>query len=795
MSAVEDAPKTNYRLRTELIGHTSDVRGVSCSPTGEIATSSRDSNVHLWNPNESSMPARTLSGHSHWVNAVLFLDSNRVATACADGSIRIWDSVSTSVLHDIAAHKQAACALASDGTRIISSSWDKSARLWDATSGMLLQTCTPHDAAVWASLPLPNGKIVTVAADKTVRLWPKGSGKSIVLATAHTDVVRGITPAPLGGFITVANDSALVYWKPTAGGEFSPVGGISNLHDGNFIYSVHGVEKDNKWTFVTSGEDNSVRVVKAIINGQNVDFECVQTIMHPGTVWDVEMCPNGELVTACSDGIARIFTTNPEVVANDDILAAFDKAVSSRKVSTKVIGGVDPSKLQTASDALSVPGTKDGQNKIVRSENGTPEVYMWSAAEQKWSKIGDVVDDPSGGVTPGTVLGKSYDFVFEVELGEAGPKKKLGFNRGENPFAAAQRFIDDNELNQDFLDQISTFITNQVPADAIGERSTGSDPFTGSGRYVPGGGPAAGSMRASDPLTGGNRYVPGGIKRPTTQSKPRHIPPNGGYVQFLTTKNVATIAKKLAELNETVRKELGVAGLIESEMDLFNTCLVPKLMKIANGQGGVVLEDTECALVEQIVQYPTEQVFASLDIARLLVGVPTGSAYFFGKNSGAILENVLEHARSAQAGHAVLIMACRFVCNMFGNRVVSSVARQNCSKVLNSCAPAAKSSNKRARETFAALLSNYSLLLLEGQAEHSENKVVVEAIIRAAEGEKEESVLYHLSVALGTLMSAKEETRLLGVQLGAAKLAADGASLSIRLQQTAEEMARLIVKT
>ncbi len=464
----DTGPASAYRLRVELVGHTSDVRGVTCSPAGQIATASRDKLVNIWDVSASSAPLRTLSGHGHWVNDVVYVDERRIASACADGSVRVWDSISGAILHDIAAHKQAACGLSTDGVRLISSSWDKSARVWDASSATPLQSCGPHDAAVWASLPLPSGQVVTVAADKSVRLWPRAGVKSVVLSSAHTDVVRGAAHAPLGGFVTVSNDSSLVYWKPTAGGEFTPMRGIPNLHDGSYIYSVASAERDGRWRFVTAGEDNAIRVVVAMQGTQNVEFKCVQTIMHPGTVWDVALCPNGDIVTACSDGVARVFTTDSSTVADDDVLAAYEKAVSERKVSTKIIGGVDVSKLSSANDALSVPGTKDGENKIVRNADGTPEVHMWSAAEQKWTKIGDVVDDPSGGVSAGTILGKSYDFVFDVELGEAGPKKKLGYNRGENPYAAAQRFIDDNEINQDFLDQIATFITQQVPIELWG---------------------------------------------------------------------------------------------------------------------------------------------------------------------------------------------------------------------------------------------------------------------------------------------------------------------------------------
>ena len=138
---------------------------------------------------------------------------------------------------------------------------------------------------------------------------------------------------------------------------------MTSLHDDNYIYCVDGMETSlGKWLCVTGGEDNAARISQAnYLDG--TDAVRSQTIMHPGTVWGVALCPNGDFVSACSDGVARVFTADPNSVAAQDVLATFEKTVSERQVSTKVIGGVDVGKLPTASDGLSVPGKKDGENK------------------------------------------------------------------------------------------------------------------------------------------------------------------------------------------------------------------------------------------------------------------------------------------------------------------------------------------------------------------------------------------------------------------------------------------------
>ena len=58
---------------------------------------------------------------------------------------------------------------------------------------------------------------------------------------------------------------------------------------------------------------------------------CVQSIEHPGCVWDVAFLPNGDLVTACSDGVARVWTREKKLFAPAEEMEAFVSNVSSRK--------------------------------------------------------------------------------------------------------------------------------------------------------------------------------------------------------------------------------------------------------------------------------------------------------------------------------------------------------------------------------------------------------------------------------------------------------------------------------
>lgn len=115
-------------------------------------------------------------------------------------------------------------------------------------------------------------------------------------------------------------------------------------------------------------------------------------------------------------------------------------------------------------------------------------------------------------VTSGKKLyeGKEYDYVFDVDISDNAPKIKLPYNRGEDPWMAAQKFIHKNELPQAYLDEVAKFImtnSDNAPVVETALNNSYQDPFTGEGRYIPG---SSGSLDTSggnvDPFTGASSY-------------------------------------------------------------------------------------------------------------------------------------------------------------------------------------------------------------------------------------------------------------------------------------------------
>jgi len=138
--------------------------------------------------------------------------------------------------------------------------------------------------------------------------------------------------------------------------------------------------------------------------------------------------------------------------------------------------------------------------------------------QKRWQKVGEVVgaagtEGSSRSANKKMYNGQEYDYVFDVDIQEGMPPLKLPFNVTDDPWMAAHKFLEENELSPMFLDQVANFITKNTEGVTLGQpQSNFSDPFTGGSRYVPGSSVPSSDPQLNafqDPFTGGSRYVPG----------------------------------------------------------------------------------------------------------------------------------------------------------------------------------------------------------------------------------------------------------------------------------------------
>jgi phospholipase A-2-activating protein len=327
----------------------------------------------------------------------------------------------------------------------------------------------------------------------------------------------------------------------------------------------------------------------------------------------------------------RVFSKDPARIASDEVLSAYETAVNTRKMEqTKELGGVKVNDLP-GPESLLQEGTEEGQTRLVRQPNGKILCYQWTKGN--WECVGDVMGAAGGTQeTSGKSLyeGQEYDFVFNVDIEDGKPAIKLPFNRSEDPWMAAQKFIYKHDLPQVYLEQVANFIIQNANLTTIPvQQSDYCDPFTGGGRYVPmtgessstsGNGNAApaaapavnvnfrerssGNQNSGivnvDPFTGGSSYSSG--KQEFIVNK--HIP----WTTFLTFDacDPSKVLIKLKEFNNQFP---------EGNLRVTND----QLESVINLISSKTPSDDAIKSFTQIMNWPNEKLFPVLDILRLAI--------------------------------------------------------------------------------------------------------------------------------------------------------------------------------
>ena len=301
-----------------------------------------------------------------------------------------------------------------------------------------------------------------------------------------------------------------------------------------------------------------------------------QVIRHASCVWSVTALPNGDLATSCQDGTLRIFTQATDRMAPAEEREAFAKEVATALEKTKK----GPSQEEVAKlpkwemNALQ-QGKSEGQVQVFQKD-GIAIAAQWSAASRTWIEVGQVMGTSEDS---GMIDGVKYDHVLPIEVDTTGggvAKMQIGYNNGENPFVAAQRFIDEHVLPQYHLAQIADYIQQRV------------------GHQAP-------TLGVDTTVT-----APAAVYQ--------HLPVRV-YKSFELGKAVS-MEKMQSKLVETGKLNETQLGDLQSLIETLGATSRYHATKITRG---------ELAVVRDMLQWPPAEAFPALDLARLTVLHPDAS--------------------------------------------------------------------------------------------------------------------------------------------------------------------------
>ena len=453
-------------------------------------------------------------------------------------------------------------------------------------------------------------------ADKLIRVFDV-RGKLLRTLYGNTEVIRALCKVPKshpsGAQLASASNDGIIRLWTLNGKEVGQLRG----HD-SFIYSLTSLPSGE---LVSSGEDRTVRVWQGTT--------CIQTITHPAiSVWCVAACAaNGDFVSGASDRKARIFTRAKNRHAGAEALKEFEESVKSSSIPQQQVGDINKENLPGPEFLQQKSGSKEGQVVMIREENGNVTAHQWSTQTKQWINVGSVVDAVGSSGRKRDYLGQDYDYVFDVDIKEGSPPLKLPYNLSQNPYEAATKFLQDNELPMGYLDQVANFIVTNTRGATIGQdqqpQETGPDPFGMESRYRPGDG-------ASAPQP-----------PPSAAKAPRRLPQKS-YLS-ITQANLKVIRKKIEDLNnELISSGQKDVSLNPSDIAALGT-LVEHLegdtLSEASKPGAAAAINNGLSVVIRIVTvWPSAQRLPGLDLLRLLAAQTTALAAYKARNGENLVD-------------------------------------------------------------------------------------------------------------------------------------------------------------
>ena len=490
-SPPSSASSDDYVLSAELKSHDYAVRDVAIADDSVLATLEEKGKAHIFN---LAAPAAQSSGQSppQWAEQHVLSHNVHLSMAFVLELIRPRSTSSSSL------YSPASAASHYPALTFMSGGGDKAARPFTA-NGSLLDPLEPHGGPVNSIATLSDGSVVTGAWDGILRVWAPTTGRCVAqvaghqhgvevcvlpgdrivsgsgnkaihivehgkvvhrIANAHGHSIRKLIAHPLG-FASAGNDGRVKVWTRD-GEELQCIDVHSD--SGDTAPHVYGLAL-NPLTdeLVTCGEQG----VKVWRGGQ-----CVQSLPHPGTVRAVKAFANGDIVTACADRIARIWTRSPARYASEAARHEYEEMSKLMAAAGGGMEALDDSTLPDESVIETRRGTKDGEVLVVNRAGTGGFAYQWSDEAQAWVEVGAVMGKKGGGGGGGgkqMLDGKEYDNITEVYISET-QSVRLGVNRDDDPLEVADRFCALYDLPADAKGQIVAHVRPMTDERLAAER-------------------------------------------------------------------------------------------------------------------------------------------------------------------------------------------------------------------------------------------------------------------------------------------------------------------------------------
>ncbi|KAF8704283.1 WD domain, G-beta repeat, partial [Rhizoctonia solani] len=289
---------TGRRLVGPLKGHTNTISSVEFSPDGlQIASSSWDGTIRIWNAQTGKMPFEPLTGHVHSVESVQFSpDGAQLVSGSWDTTLRVWDTTrGVTIMGPLQGHTAfvTSVAFSPGGDLIASGSYDKTIRIWEVEGGAMKHgPLKGHLAGITSIVFSPDGTwLASGSRDGAIRVWDVKNwlecGMSVEGATGP---ITAIQFSPDAQQIISASEDKLVRiyilensnWREriTLAGHTGHVTSVMFSQDGRRIVSGSfdssarvwdaNIKHTSPWFLPPDGHRNEVNLVQYLLDDSTI---------------------------------------------------------------------------------------------------------------------------------------------------------------------------------------------------------------------------------------------------------------------------------------------------------------------------------------------------------------------------------------------------------------------------------------------------------------------------------------------------------------------------------------------
>ena len=297
--------------------------------------------------------------YSPVLSIALAPDGKRLAAGRGNMVVVFDLSQENKVLATLKGHRDAVRSLAwsSDGKWLASGGY-RSVRLWDEKWQPVREIQTPDGCITALAFAPDNFSIFTAdsvsAQSGTVRHWKLADGMKLAEWLAHPDSIFGLAISKDGKQLaTAGGDDLAKIWEVATGKEIAKIEGHDSAING-LAFNRDG----SQLTTVSAGHELIIWDLKTKLRLTSLQ-DNIGVKVHKGSVNAIRWTPDDKkIVTACSDGLARVFTK----------IQHHDGAQSSKTAEER--------KLQSGGGILHCVDASSDANLVVAGGQGG-EVYLW----------------------------------------------------------------------------------------------------------------------------------------------------------------------------------------------------------------------------------------------------------------------------------------------------------------------------------------------------------------------------------------------------------------------------------